>query len=217
MSPSSGKLHGFWGYEPFAGPNFDLRSAHAGEWSVAEKDKNALIIGRDDMLHLQSDNATCVEDIILRDQHGKEIQATWKLLKPEALEVRIPLQEASPGPVSLLLKQSGVTKPDEIALQAYSEAAHLESFAINAGDREGVLTGTRLDKVAGLDLHETHFIPVGLTRVNEMDELRLLAPNASAPDLEPGQKMVASVTLTDGRVLQLPTTIKPPRPKVTFD
>jgi hypothetical protein len=114
MSPSSGKLHGFWGYEPFAGPNFDLRSAHAGKWSVAEADKNALIIGRDDTLHLQSDNATCVEDVILRDQHGKEIQATWKLLKPEGLEVRIPLQEASPGPVSLLLKRSGITKPTKL-------------------------------------------------------------------------------------------------------
>ena len=30
----SGKLHGFWGYQSFAGPNFDLRSAHATKWSV---------------------------------------------------------------------------------------------------------------------------------------------------------------------------------------
>ena len=47
-------------------------------------DQNALIIGREDTLHLQSDGATCVENVILRDQQGKDIQATWERLKPDA-------------------------------------------------------------------------------------------------------------------------------------
>jgi hypothetical protein len=214
-SRSSGKLHGFWGYQSFAGPDFDLRSAHAAKWSIAAADQSALIIGREDTLHLQSDSATCVADVILRDHQGKEIQATWKLLKPDELEIRIPLQGASPGPVTVLIKQLGMTKPDEVALHAYSEAAHIERFAINAGDRQGVLTGTRLDEVANLDLDGIHFLPAGLSRANQTDELRLSA-NASAPDVGPEQKMVASVSLKDGRVLQLPTTIEPPRPKVTL-
>jgi hypothetical protein len=211
----SGKLHGFWGYQSFAGPNFDLRSAHATKWSVVAGDQNALIVGRDDTLHLQSDSATCVENVILRDQQGKEIQATWERLKPDELEIRVPLQAASPGSVTLLIKQSGITKPDEVALHAYSEAAHLERFAINAGDRQGVLTGTRLDEVANLDLGGTRFLPAGLSRAKQMDELRLLAPN-SPPDLEPQQKLVAAVTLKDGRALELPITIEAPRPKVTL-
>jgi hypothetical protein len=215
-SRSSGKLHGFWGYQSFAGPAFDLRSARGAKWSIAAVDQSALIVGREDMLHLQSDSASCVEDVILRDQQGKEIQATWKLLKPDELEVRIPLQGASAGHATFLIRESGVTKPDEVALHAYSEAAHLEHFAINAGDRQGVLTGTRLDEVANLDLDGIHFLPVGLSRTNQTDELRLSAPNASAPDVAPDQKMVASVTLKDGRVLELPTTIEPRRPKVTL-
>jgi len=213
---SSGKLHGFWGYQAFAGPDFDLRSAHAAKWSTAAADQSALIIGREDTLHLQSDSASCVEDVILRDQQGKEIQATWEPLKPNQLEVRIPLQRASPGPVTLLIKESGMTKPDEVALHAYSEAAQLERFAINAGDRQGVLIGTRLDEVVNLDLGGIHFLPAGLSRANQTDELRLSAANASAPDVGREQKMVASVTLQDGRVLELPTTIEPPRPKVTL-
>jgi hypothetical protein len=215
-SRSSGKLHGFWGYHSFAGPDFDLRSARGAKWGIAAADQTALIIGREDMLHLQSDSASCVEDVILRDQQGKEIQATWKLLKSDELEIRIPLQGASAGHATFLIKESGVTKPDEVALHAYSEAAHLEHFAINAGDREGVLSGTRLDEVANLDLDGIHFLPAGLSRANQTDELRLSAPNASAPDVGPEQKMVASVRLQDGRVLELPTTIEPPRPKVTL-
>jgi hypothetical protein len=54
-----------------------------------------------------------------------------------------------------------MTRPDEIALRVYAEAAHLERFAINAGDQEGVLTGTRLEEVASLDLQGIHFLPVG--------------------------------------------------------
>src|SRR5947208_7402963 len=109
-----------------------------------------------------------------------------------------------------------MTKPDEITLRVYSEAAHLERFAINAGDQEGVLTGTRLDEVSSLDLKGIHFLPVALSRANQTDELRLSAPYASATDMQPEQKLMASVSLKDGRVLEVSTTIEAPRPKVTL-
>src|SRR5437870_12167659 len=69
---SKGKLHGFWGYQSFAGPDFDLQSAHSAKWSVAAADQRALVIGREDTMQVQSDSATCVEDIILRDQRSEE-------------------------------------------------------------------------------------------------------------------------------------------------
>jgi len=37
--------------------------------------------------------------------------------------------------------------PTSWPAQAYSEAAHLESFVINAGDAHGTLKGSRLDEV----------------------------------------------------------------------
>ena len=213
---SKGKLHGFWGYQSFAGPDFDLQSAHSAKWSVAAADQSALIIGREDTLQVQSDSATCVEDVILRDQQGRQIRANWKLPKPDQLEIKVPLQDGTAGPATLLIKQYGMTKPDEITLRVYSEAAHLDRFAINAGDQEGVLTGTRLDEVASLDLKGIHFLPVALSRANQTDELRLSAPNASATDMQPEQKLIASVSLRDGRVLEVSTTIEAPRPKVTL-
>jgi len=109
-----------------------------------------------------------------------------------------------------------MTEPDKITLRVYSEAAHLERFAINAGDQEGVLTGTRLDEVSSVDLKGIHFLPVALSRANQTDELRLSAPYASATDMQPEQKLMASVSLKDGRVLEVSTTIEAPRPKVTL-
>jgi len=211
-----GKLHGFWGYQPFTGPAFDLRAARTARWTVAAADQSALIVDREDTLHLQSDSAACVDHVVLRDQQGKEIEATWKSTKPEELEVRVPLQGANPGPVTFLISQSGLSKPDVIAMHAFSEAAHLERFAVNAGDREGLLTGTRLDEVSKLNLNGIAFVPAALSRTNQTDELRLSTADASASDLQPGQDVLASVTLKDDRHLELPTKVGPPRPKVTL-
>src|SRR5213594_3827920 len=56
FSPGSvGKLHGLWGYQPFTGPDFDLRAARTAKWTVAAADQSALIVDREDTLHLQSD------------------------------------------------------------------------------------------------------------------------------------------------------------------
>jgi len=211
-----GKLHGFWGYQPFTGPAFDLRAARTARWTVAAADQSALIVDREDTLHLQSDSAACVDHVVLRDQQGKEIEATWKSTKPEELEVRVPLQGANPGPVTFLISQSGLSKPDVIAMHAFSEAAHLERFAVNAGDREGLLTGTRLDEVSKLNLNGIAFVPAALSRTNQTDELRLSTADASASDLQPGQDVLGSVTLKDDRHLELPTKVGPPRPKVTL-
>jgi hypothetical protein len=102
-------------------------------------------------------------------------------------------------------------------LQAYSEAAHLEGFTINAGDRQGVLKGTRLDEVARFDLNGIHFVPAKLARANEKDELHLAAADpAPIAALQADEKLVARVALKDGRVLELPTTVESARPKVTL-
>jgi hypothetical protein len=102
-------------------------------------------------------------------------------------------------------------------LHAYSEAAHLEQFAINAGDRQGVLKGTRLDEVGSFELNGIHFAPTKLSRTNQKDELRLVSVNnAPTATLQPEENLVAHVALRDGRILELPTTVEPRRPKVTL-
>src|SRR5579885_1394932 len=49
-----GSLHGFWGFEPYVGPSFQLVNAHAQSWAVDSQDDGKLIVGREGTIHLQS-------------------------------------------------------------------------------------------------------------------------------------------------------------------
>ena len=211
---AKGTLRGKWGFETFAGPSFELRSAHLASWIIPPADQSALIVGRDDAIHLQSPAASCVEKITASGANGEELKATWKVVKTDQLEAQIPLKDQSAGQVKLKMKQYGLADPDELNLRAYAEAAHLERFTINAGDRQGVLKGTRLDEVDSAELSGIHFVPAKFSRTAQKDELQLVTQNdVPAATLQPEEKLVAHVALTDGRVLDLQTTVAPPRPK----
>jgi hypothetical protein len=213
--PIQGKLHGFWGFQSFVGPAFNLQSAHASQWKVPTADQSALIVGREDTLHLQSNTVACVEGVSVRDAKGTTTKASWKLAKPNELEVQIPLQNASAGTATILVTEFGFNQPDEVPLNTYAEPAHMERFIINAGDQQGVLTGTRLDEVANLDLNGIRFVPVSLSRAEQKDELRLSAPS-SADAVRSEQTLVARVDLKDGRAVDVPATVAPARPKVAL-
>jgi hypothetical protein len=213
----SGTLRGQWGFESFEGPTFQLRSAHSAQWTIAAADQNALVVGHDDMLHLHSEAAPCVEDVRVEDQNGKKLKATQKVVNPEELQVEISLKDAAPGPLTMRVKQFGLAKADEIALHSYSEAARLDSFTIDAGDHQGALQGSRLDEVASVEINGIHFVPAGLKRTGNEDELQVAAPgSADVGALHTGEKQTARVSLKDGRVLDLPATVQPSRPKLSL-
>jgi hypothetical protein len=212
----TGTLRGFWGFEPFDGPSFRLRTSRSTNWSIPPAEESALIVGREDTFHLQAPSAVCVDDVNIQDAQGREIKAAWKSAKPEELEIKIALKDQSAGPLKLRLHQFGLAHSDELPVQAYSEAAHLDSFVINAGDAQGTLKGSRLDEVERFELKGARFVPAKLTRANEQDELRVAMKEASPPALQPKERLVARVALKDGRVLELPTTVEDPRPKVTL-
>ncbi len=213
----SGTLRGQWGFESFEGPVFHMRTAHAASWTIATADQSALVVGRDDVLHLHSDAAACVEEVSVEDQHGQKLKATQKMINPAELQVEISLKDAAPGPLTLRVKQFGLAKPDEVALHSYSEGARLDSFAIDAGDRQGVLKGSRLDEVASLQLNGIQFTPAGLNRAGHEDELQVSTPgSADVAGLHSGDKQTAHVSLKDGRVLDVTATVQSPRPKLTL-
>ena len=54
-------LQGYWGFEPYAGPSFQLRNTHAKSWTLADGDQDALIVGRQDTVHLR---VSCVDTIM---------------------------------------------------------------------------------------------------------------------------------------------------------
>lgn len=213
----SGTLHGVWGFDTFDGPAFQFRTPQDSNWKISSDDMSALIVGREDTLHITSSCVSCVEQVKVLDAAGKELKAEWKAKDANELDLQIPLKDETAGELKLQVKQFGLAQPEILALHSYAEAAHLDRFTINAGDRAGVLTGTRLDEVGGFDLNGVHFLPAKLTRVNQEDSLNLSAPPSTPdPGWKPDETLQAHVSLKDGRVLDLQTTVEPPRPKVSL-
>jgi hypothetical protein len=215
LAPSvTGTLHGYWGFDPFTGPTFHLVSAHPEHWTLASADQHALIVGRKDTVHLDSAvDAACVDGVTVKDADGKTLDATWKTVKPNEIQIDMPLDSQQAGTVNLEVKQVGLEKPDQLPLHTYSEAGRLDSFKIYAGDHQGVLKGTRLDEVATMTVNNVAFSPAApLTHTNSEDSLLFAAPETVG--FHPDDKAVVKVTLKDGRELNLDATVQSPRPSL---
>jgi hypothetical protein len=227
-------VHGYWGFDAYAGPSFKLRSTDGAAWTVADADKNALVVGRDDVLHLRSNAAACVDEVTFKDASGKDEKATFKLDGPDGIVATLPLKDTLPGPLTLSIKQFGMKDLKTLGVASFSEAGKYDTFTLHAGDRKGVLSGTRLDEVASLELRDVKFAPGKLTRNGNTDQLELAAAagdtssvggkpaTAGAPagagvaGLIAGAHGIAQLTLKDGRVVPVTVTVQDPRPVVTM-
>lgn len=217
LSQVKATLYGHWGFEAFKGPSFNLRDAHPTKWTVPAADQAALVVGRQDKLHLQSNCAVCVDSVAVRDAQGRELTTTWMVVKPDELEVHVPLQDVKAGTMTVRVKQFGLKEPDELSLLAYSEAAHLDQFTFNAGDHQALLVGTRLDEVKAVKIAGVEFVPGTLMRDGRKDQLSLLASTTiTEGTLKADQTVTAHVALKDGRNLELQSAVEPPRPEVSL-
>jgi hypothetical protein len=212
-----GSLRGYWGFEKYAGPTFELVNAHTQNWSLAGDGDGALVVGREDTVHLQAGSVSCVDRVMFQDADGKELKVDWKTVKPNEVEVKLPLQEAKPGPITLLVAQHGGGQPQHVSLHAFSEAAHLEHFTLYAGEDHGVLQGSRLDEVASLALKDVVFLPGQLSTGQGKDQLAMVAQDAQAAGaLVHGDPAKAKVMLKDGRALTLAVAVNGPRPNAVL-
>ena len=145
----------------------------------------------------------------------------------------LPLKDTLPGPLTLSIKQFGMKDLKTLGVASFSEAGKYDTFTLHAGDRRGVLSGTRLDEVASLELRDVKFAPGKLTRNGNTDQLELAAAGdasaaggkpatAGAPagagvaGLSAGAHSIAQLTLKDGRVVPVTVTVEDPRPVVTM-
>jgi hypothetical protein len=208
-------LKGYWGFEPYEGPTFRLINVHANSWELAAGDEAALIVGRQDTVHLQADSVSCVDGIMLKDPGGKELKVDWKTTRPDEVEIKLPLQEMAPGTMTLLVKQYGVGEADPIPIHTFADAGRFDGFDMHAGDSVALLRGNRLDEVASLSLKNILFVPGELSSTQGTDELPMVAqdPHAAA-GLAPERTVTAKLTLKDGRVLTVSGLIDAPRPAV---
>ena len=207
----TGKVHGQWGFESFDGPTYKLqRSDPSTQWTVPDDDKTVSIAGHARTLRLRSGNSVCVEEIGFRPAKGDIKKTTWKPMA-DALEVHLPLEQAPAGDSALLLKQYGVQHPSELPLHVYEEACRLDEFLVHAGDSQGVLKGSCLDRVNSLDVAGMHWKVESSVQV---DSLRMRADGGDPLILHEAQSVTARVALKDGRVLEVRGSILPPRPRL---
>ena len=211
----TGVLRGKYGFDDWEGPRFHLHSAQPGKWTLAAGDQSALVVGREDTLHLEGESSLCVDKVEEQADGANPLKLAWKSPKPDSLEITMPMKKAAPGPVTLHITQFGLEKPDLLTLTAYAEAASLDRLTVSAGDKVALLKGTRLDEVKTAELDGIELTPSALSRVQDLDHLEMTAA-ASTANLDPGKHYVAKVVLRDGRELKAPVIVEPPRPQVAL-
>ncbi|MGC2618844.1 MAG: hypothetical protein WA414_07350 [Acidobacteriaceae bacterium] len=208
-------LHGYWGFEKYDGPTFRLENTHAQHWELASADREALIVGREDTIHLSTDDASCVDTILVKDSTGKEIKTDWKATGPDQVQVTVPLAKTHPGALMLEVKQYGTVTAQTIPLRAFAEAGHLDSFTLHAGDSQGILKGSRLEDVASLSFDNVTFSPGKINSTMASDELPMVAKDSkAAAALKQGASGSAEVALNDGRTMNVDAAVGDPRPGV---
>ena len=212
-------LRGKWGFDDWEGPSFHLFSPRPNEWALAPTDLSALVVGREDTLHLVGAYTQCVKQV---EELGGAGQSTatsrtlpWTAPEPNTLAVKLSLKNAIPGPITLAVYQYGLSKPDDLKMIAYDAAASLSGLTLNAGDKEVLLKGTRLDQVARGTLDGIALSPSTLTHVDDLDQLVLKAAGSTA-GLAPGGSYSAQIVLKDGRELKAPVNVGPPRPQIVL-
>jgi len=207
-------LRGEWGFDHYEGPAFKLADASAQAWALAAGETTDLIAGRADTLHLRAASVSCLDDITLVDAAAKPHKVEWKKTGPGEVEVTLALQDAQAGDLTLRLRQSGRQEAQALALHVFAQAGHLESFALHAGDSQGILRGNRLNEVRTLTFDGVQFTPGTLTTREGHDELSMLAPGAvDTRTLKAGD---AQVTFADGRSFPVRASVDSPRPSATL-
>jgi hypothetical protein len=225
----TGTIQGFWGFDTFKGPTVQLQNTPGKDWKLATAD--VLIAGRENHLSLSSTGTACIKDITLGTAAGKPAETKWKpAAQPAAVDVTVSLQSSDPGALHLTIDQYGSSKPDTVAAQTFSEPARLDALDLHAGDTTADLTGASLDQVQKLTVNDLVYTPAPPSTPANQDtatpapapadpgkNLRLTLPaNSQAPKFRSGDKLTAHFTLKDGRTLNLPVTVAPPRPEVSI-
>jgi hypothetical protein len=127
------------------------------------------------------------------------------------------MTSAPTGDAGLLVRQRGLESPDQVAIQAYAQAGHLDALQFHAGDSTASLVGTRLDEVASVELKDVQFKPGTLTHSGDKDTLTLNAVDPKAAAALPANlRATAHVQLKDGRTMELENTVSEHRPHVVL-
>ena len=114
--PAKAELYGYWGFEPFKGPEFALQFPTKEPLRVGGGGQQ-LVTGRDNPITLEGLSSSCVESITLR-QGALNAPLKWKASGEENLAVTLPLQKAQAGEFTLEVRQFGLAETSTVVLRA---------------------------------------------------------------------------------------------------
>jgi hypothetical protein len=165
-------------------------------------------------VHLTAGSVSCLAEVTLTTAAGKATKVEWKAVGADQAELKLPLQGVAPGDLTLLVQQYGAAQPQSLALHAYAESGRLDGFSLHAGDRVGILRGTRLDRVDKLLLNDVEFTAGTLGNASGQDELSM---QAAAPiSLKAGDAPTARVSFKDGRTYDVHVSVIAARPSAVL-
>lgn len=125
---ATAQLHGFWGFDPFDGPQFDLQFPSDTGWSADES--APLAVGRDNKVMLSGPAPACVESISLRSGNAPSWPIAWTMADDGRIAMTLPLRETPGGEVAIEIRQFGAAKPAKLPLSVQAEAAPVEPVAV---------------------------------------------------------------------------------------
>ena len=214
----TGQLRGEWGFDPWSGPDFAFTNSRPQEWSFAAGETNAITAANKISLHLQADSVVCVQDVTLATPQGMVEKATFTRTPPRLLEVNLPVTKSSQGPYTLVVAEYGQSEPEKIPVHVYPPSAVVSGVMLHAGDDEGVMTGTHLQEVSSVEIGGVIFHAGSTKHSGTEDTLHLKTSTnlAGSKVFVEDAAMTAHVHLKDGRTLDIPVAIAPPRPRVVL-
>ena len=149
-------------------------------------DESALVIGREDTIHLRAAHAQCVAELFLRDGSGKQTRLAFKSTGAGELEVKVPLQDAPSGDFAILVQDLGAEHPHRFPCMPTPRPAGWRASRCTRATRRGSSAATALDEVDGLVIRGIDFSPGTLSATNGRDELTMLGGSAPGGTAAPG-------------------------------
>ena len=212
----TGQLRGRWGFDAWNGPDFAFTNSRRQNWTFLPGESNAVTAADKITLHLQSDSVVCVKNINVATPSGGVVKAVFNRIPPRMMDVHLPVTKSSQGLYTLAVEQYGQSTPDKVPVHVYLPSAVITGLVLHAGDNEGEMTGSGLPEVSSVELAGVLFHPSHLRHQDSDESLHLTTSTnlTGTKTLAAGATVTAHVHLRDGRVLDVPVTIAPPRPRV---
>ncbi len=212
----TGELRGQWGFDSYNGPNFVFTNSRPENWTFSPGESNAVTASDKVTLHLQAESVVCVQNVKVTTPEGSVLKAGWKSTPPRLLEVNLPLKKSSEGLFLVAVAQYGQGKPDSVPVHVYPPSAVITGLILHAGDSEAEMTGSLLQEVASVEMGGVVFRSAKVHARGTEEGMRLttVTNTTGSPILADGALVTAHVHLKDGRVLNIPVTVSPSRPRV---